>query len=86
MYMFPGLSSAFVANCPKAVEEDPGNEVSGLEHTYIHVALFRECKYIYTRGEPSWYLFSCDHDVIKTEPHFLEQKGSILCIVQPTIR
>ena len=32
-----------------------------------------------------WYLFSHDHDVIKIGPEFLEQKGNILLLVQPTM-
>ena len=33
------------------------------------------------------YLFSCEHDipVIKVGPEFLEQKGNVLCVVQPTM-
>ena len=34
----------------------------------------------------AWYLFSCHHDVIKTVPKFMEQKGSVLHIIQPTSR
>ena len=38
------------------------------------------------RGEPSWYIFSRDHDVIKIGPEFLELKGNILRIIQPALR
>ena len=37
-------------------------------------ALGREDVYTGT----AWYLFSCDHDVIKIGPEFLEQKGNVL--------
>ena len=33
----------------------------------------------------AWYIFSRDHDVIKIEPEFLEQKGNILCVIQPAL-
>ena len=33
----------------------------------------------------AWYLFSRDHDVIEIRSEFLEQKGSILRIIQPTL-
>ena len=29
----------------------------------------------------AWYLFSCDHDVIKIRPEILEQKGKVLLMV-----
>ena len=29
----------------------------------------------------AWYLFSCDHDVIKIGPEFLQQKGNVLLII-----
>ena len=32
-----------------------------------------------------WYLLSRDHDVIKIEAEFLEQKGNVLHVVQPTM-
>ena len=32
------------------------------------------------------HLFSCDHDVIKIGPGFLEQKANILSVIQPTLR
>ena len=32
----------------------------------------------------AWYLFSCDHGVIKTGPEFLEQKSNVLRVAQPT--
>ena len=31
------------------------------------------------------YLFSCEHDVIEIRPEFLEQKGNVFCVVQPTM-
>ena len=34
----------------------------------------------------AWYLFSRDHDVIEIGPEFLEQKGNVLHIIQPTLR
>ena len=34
----------------------------------------------------AWYIFSHDHDVIKTGLEFLEQKGNILCVIQPALR
>ena len=36
----------------------------------------------------AWYIFSRDqwHDVIEIGPEFLEQKGNVLRIVQPTMR
>ena len=34
----------------------------------------------------AWYLFSRDHDVIKTGPELLEQKGNAFRVVQPTMR
>ena len=34
----------------------------------------------------AWYIFSCDHDIIEIGPEFLEQKGNVLRIVQPTMR
>ena len=33
----------------------------------------------------AWYLFSCDNDVIEIGPEFLEQKGNVLRIIQPTL-
>ena len=39
----------------------------------------------YTGGR-AWYLFSRDHDVIKIGPEFLEQKGNVLCVIQPALR
>ena len=33
----------------------------------------------------AWYIFSCDRDVIKIGPEFLEQKGNVLCVIQPTL-
>ena len=33
----------------------------------------------------AWYLFSRDHDVIKIRPEFLEQKGDVLPVIQPTL-
>ena len=33
-----------------------------------------------------WYLFSRDHDVIKIGSDFLEQKGNVLHVIQPTLR
>ena len=33
----------------------------------------------------AWYLFSCDHDIIKIRPEFLQQKGNIFHVVQPTM-
>ena len=39
-------------------------------------ALGREDVYTGT----AWYLFSCDHDVIKIGPEFLEQKGNVLYV------
>ena len=43
-----------------------------------------EREYVYAGR--AWYLFSRDHDVIETGPQFLEQKGSVSHIDQPTIR
>ena len=34
----------------------------------------------------AWCLFSRDHDIIKIGPEFLEQKGNVLCVIQPTLR
>ena len=34
----------------------------------------------------AWYLFSCDHDVMEIGLEFLEQKGNVLCVIQPTLR
>ena len=34
----------------------------------------------------AWYLFSHDHDVIEIGPEFLEQKGNVLRVIQPTLR
>ena len=34
----------------------------------------------------AWYIFSRDHDVIKIGPEFLEQKGNVLRVIQPTLR
>ena len=34
-----------------------------------------ECKYAYTGR--AWYLFSCEHDIIKKGSEFLEQKGNV---------
>ena len=34
----------------------------------------------------AWYIFSCDHDVIEIGPEFLEQKGNVLRVIQPTVR
>ena len=34
----------------------------------------------------AWYIFSRDHDVTKLGPEFLEQKGNLLLIIQPTLR
>ena len=39
---------------------------------------------LYVHGEPGIF-FSCDHDVIKIGPGFLEQKGNISHIVQQTM-
>ena len=33
----------------------------------------------------AWYLFSCDHDIIKIRPEFLQQKDNIFHVVQPTM-
>ena len=33
----------------------------------------------------AWYIFSRDHYVIKIGPEFLEQKGNILRVIQPTL-
>ena len=33
-----------------------------------------------------WYLFARDHDVIKIGSEFLEQKGNVLRVIQPTLR
>ena len=40
-----------------------------------------ECGYVYAGR--AWYLFL--HDQIETGPQFLEQKGSVSRIVQPTL-
>ena len=37
-------------------------------------------------GRKGLFFLSCDHDVIKIGPEFLEQKGNILHVVQPTMR
>ena len=34
----------------------------------------------------AWYIFSRDHDIIKIGPEFLEQKGNVLRVIQPTLR
>ena len=34
----------------------------------------------------AWYPFSRDHDVIKIGPEYLEQKGNVLRVIQPTLR
>ena len=39
---------------------------------------------LYTRW--AWYIFSRDHDVIKIGPEVLEQKGNVLCVIQPALR
>ena len=44
-----------------------------LEHEYVH-------------AWRAWYFFSREHDVIEIGPEFLEQKGNVLRIVQPTMR
>ena len=41
---------------------------------------------MYMRGEPDTYLFSCDHGIIEIGPEFLEQKGNVLRVIQPTLR
>ena len=43
-----------------------------------------ECEHVYAGR--AWYLFSCEHDIVKIGPEFLEQKGNVLCVVQPNIR
>ena len=33
----------------------------------------------------AWYLFSCNYDIFKIGPEFLEQKGNVLRIIQQTL-
>ena len=40
----------------------------------------------YTRVESLVYFLTCDHDVIKIGPKFLDQKGNVLCVIQTVLR